>query len=193
MRNILRFERKSEFLARLIHFLLCVRNFIWWLRICFYFSLIWWLRSLFYFNLNMRPWAFQLLISVLTPHIGKHALSTFSQISMVSCQKGPTRHAYAWQIGPFWQDTPDVRRHWTAVSYMKQRAWRSMIWRLIYRGFSARLQYLQCVSNGDTAVLHWAIDISMISIIFLPNVLNLCYPSPLETESVFSCNIYGAL
>ena len=22
-------------------------------------------------------------------------------ISMVSCQKGPTRHAYAWQIGPF--------------------------------------------------------------------------------------------
>ena len=28
-------------------------------------------------------------------------------ISMVSCQKGPTRHAYAWQIGPFWQDTLD--------------------------------------------------------------------------------------
>ena len=28
--------------------------------------------------------------------------------SMVSCQKGPTRHAYAWQIGPFWQDTLDV-------------------------------------------------------------------------------------
>ena len=25
--------------------------------------------------------------------------------SRVSCQKGPTRHAYAWQIGPFWQDT----------------------------------------------------------------------------------------
>ena len=24
---------------------------------------------------------------------------------MVSCQKGPARHAYAWQIGPFWQDT----------------------------------------------------------------------------------------
>ena len=23
----------------------------------------------------------------------------------VSCQKGPTRHAYAWQIGPFWQYT----------------------------------------------------------------------------------------
>ena len=29
-------------------------------------------------------------------------------ISMVSCQKGPTRHAYAWQIGPFWQDTLEL-------------------------------------------------------------------------------------
>ena len=28
-------------------------------------------------------------------------------ITMVSCQKGPTRHAYAWQIGPFRQDTLD--------------------------------------------------------------------------------------
>ena len=30
-------------------------------------------------------------------------------ILRVSCQKGPTRHAYAWQIGPFWQDTLDIR------------------------------------------------------------------------------------
>ena len=29
-------------------------------------------------------------------------------ISMVSCQKGPTRHAYAWQIEPFLQDTLDI-------------------------------------------------------------------------------------
>ena len=29
-------------------------------------------------------------------------------MSRVSCQKGPTRHAYAWQIGPFWQDILDV-------------------------------------------------------------------------------------
>ena len=28
---------------------------------------------------------------------------------MVSCQKGPTHHAYAWQIGPFWQDTLDLQ------------------------------------------------------------------------------------
>ena len=30
-------------------------------------------------------------------------------ISRVSCKKGPTHHAYAWQIGPFWQDTLDIR------------------------------------------------------------------------------------
>ena len=30
-----------------------------------------------------------------------------TQILMVSCQKGPNRHDYAWQIGPFWQDTLD--------------------------------------------------------------------------------------
>ena len=30
-------------------------------------------------------------------------------ISRVSCQNGPTRHAYAWQIGPFWQDILDIR------------------------------------------------------------------------------------
>ena len=33
---------------------------------------------------------------------------TSVNISMASCQKGPTRHAYAWQIGPFWQDTIDI-------------------------------------------------------------------------------------
>ena len=31
-----------------------------------------------------------------------------AMISIVSSQKGPTRHAYAWQIGPFWQDTLDI-------------------------------------------------------------------------------------
>ena len=40
-----------------------------------------------------------------------HALDTCcwhqkaSYNSRVSCQKGPTHHAYAWQIRPFWQDT----------------------------------------------------------------------------------------
>ena len=34
---------------------------------------------------------------------------------MVSCQKGPTRHAYAWQIGPFWQDTLDISFHFCGI------------------------------------------------------------------------------
>ena len=37
----------------------------------------------------------------------KKNVAPASDISRVSCQKGPTRHAYAWQIGPFWQDIPD--------------------------------------------------------------------------------------
>ena len=32
-----------------------------------------------------------------------------NQRSRVPRQKGPTRHAYAWQIGPFWQDTLEMR------------------------------------------------------------------------------------
>ena len=32
---------------------------------------------------------------------------------MASCQNGPTRHAYAWQKGPFWQDTLAL---WTGFS-----------------------------------------------------------------------------
>ena len=31
-------------------------------------------------------------------------------MTMVSCQKGPTHHDYAWQIWPFWQDTLELRK-----------------------------------------------------------------------------------
>ena len=37
-----------------------------------------------------------------------NSVSVLFIISRVSCQKGPTRHAYAWQIGPFWQDALDI-------------------------------------------------------------------------------------
>ena len=54
--------------------------------------------------------------------------------SMVSCQKGPTCHAYAWQIGPFWQDTfkmsyPFAKMIWVHSSllvrpeYVKRQCW----------------------------------------------------------------------
>ena len=35
-------------------------------------------------------------------------MTCYAHISMVSCQKGPTSHAYAWHLGPFWQDTLDL-------------------------------------------------------------------------------------
>ena len=38
----------------------------------------------------------------------KNSIFYLLLISMVSCQKGPTRHAYAWQMGPFWHDTLDM-------------------------------------------------------------------------------------
>ena len=47
--------------------------------------------------------------------VGRDRIKCIHLISMVSCQKGPTRHAYAWQIGPFWQDTLDMN---TEVIYI---------------------------------------------------------------------------
>ena len=41
-------------------------------------------------------------------HVLLHKYADVFHISRVSCQKGPTHHAYAWQIGHFWQDTLDI-------------------------------------------------------------------------------------
>ena len=43
--------------------------------------------------------------------------------SMVSCQKGPNRHAYAWQIGPFWQDTLEIRHEEKATWGRSLHTW----------------------------------------------------------------------
>ena len=48
---------------------------------------------------NSRIWGI-----LLSRDITWISIKVMTHISMVSCQKGPTRHAYAWQIGPFWQD-----------------------------------------------------------------------------------------
>ena len=45
-----------------------------------------------------------------------HSSLVMAYMSRVSCQKGPTRHAYAWLIGPFWQDTLDVSVIWAVIS-----------------------------------------------------------------------------
>ena len=40
-------------------------------------------------------------------------------------QKGPTRHAYAWQIGPFWQDTLDI---WSIIKQDKSKMMFILFW-----------------------------------------------------------------
>ena len=47
--------------------------------------------------------------------ISQRGLHDTDHISMVSCKKGPTRHAYAWQIGPFWQDTLDMGYRYVCI------------------------------------------------------------------------------
>ena len=54
-----------------------------------------------------------------------------NHISMVFCQKGPTRHAYVWQIGPFWQDTLNMMRMYIVLH--KKVVW-SIPCFITYRG-----------------------------------------------------------
>ena len=69
---------------------------------------------------------FKLLFHVREPKLQKAwnlNLFDFTFMSIVSCQKGPTRHAYAWQIGPFWQDTLDVYLAMVSLEAMGDRFW----------------------------------------------------------------------
>ena len=61
-----------------------------------------WVRKLLGIKQETSHFLNQWWPSLLT-HITK-----WVDISRVSCQKGPTHHAYAWQIGPFWQDALDM-------------------------------------------------------------------------------------
>ena len=54
----------------------------------------------------------------------------FIHMSRVSCQKGPTRHAYAWQIGPFWQGTLDVPWTWTMSASTKRQPSFVLLWKV---------------------------------------------------------------
>ena len=81
-------------------------------------------------------------------------------ITRVSCQKGPTRHAYAWQIGPFWQDTLEDRWH----------TWQSMIEALDCRLTHCILK--QMIYNFINIVpisLIWALK--LIAVFFIRNTL----------------------
>ena len=54
-----------------------------------------------------------------------------SNISRVSCQKGPICHAWAWRVGPFWQDTLDMICYY-ALQSLKNWTYKwiiSLIWK----------------------------------------------------------------
>ena len=53
------------------------------------------------------------------------------EISRVSCQKGPTRNAYTWQIGPFWQDNLDMFSTQFSPSGL------GLLWDILWTGIKA--------------------------------------------------------
>ena len=85
-------------------------------------------------------------------------------ISMVSCQMGHSRHAYAWQVGPFWQDTLDICAYckikhlcldtyphishntsWFKKKYLKQTR---DLYAYKYGMFTRTLQWIHVISKG---------------------------------------------
>ena len=58
--------------------------------------------------IDVKSTLVELIKQVISRYPNQWCTVSLTHISMVSCQKGPTRHAYAWQIGPFWQDTIDI-------------------------------------------------------------------------------------
>ena len=83
-------------------------------------------------------------------------------MSMVSCQKGPTRHAYAWQIGPFWQDTLDVRLAYTKSGPCRDSGLPTHIWwpswypdEEVLRGLVTATACTGMVIDNDFAIGHF--------------------------------------
>ena len=82
-------------------------------------------------------------------------------MSRVSCQKGPTRHAYAWQIGPFWQDTLDVAcaNMWTAwviINCFRPKC-NFRIWIITLQTVGKMCPCLCCVHNIVSLMPLWLI------------------------------------
>ena len=76
---------------------------------------------------------------------------------MVSCQKGPTRHAYAWQTGPFWQDTLDVcslSRTWQCQDI----SWHSVHYKVRYNLPCSFQHYRMCFDDHMMQLTHWGRD-----------------------------------
>ena len=81
------------------------QNGVWWDLVQVYFEICG--RVLFFLRyLHKKAYIFSSNDNLTSYHSRK---SLWWNITMVSCQKGPNRHAYAWQIGPFWQDSLDKK------------------------------------------------------------------------------------
>ena len=89
-------------------------------------------------------------------------VNNFIHMSMVSFQKGPTRHAYAWQIGPFWQDTIDVSWSCRIFSYRTYHCAVHIVSSMSHplpslaepkTGWSCRWKHVKLIPTGLAALL----------------------------------------
>ena len=108
--------------------------------------------------------------------VGYHRVSISCRwsvdISMVSYQKGPTRHAYAWQIGPFCQDTLDfakmadeISREYRAISRIKPmhtvcccHSMSDWVWMIAIKTALHRLHFHCCgfhIHEGSVVLWKW--------------------------------------
>ena len=98
-------------------------------------------------------------------------------MSMVSCQKSPTGHAYAWRIGPFWQDTLDVENDWSATTWHLKSPAPCPWYQQSYPGV-ARASVEDDYMKGDSALLciikgNRFISVSRIRMRFIRQII--CY------------------
>ena len=100
-------------------------------------------------------------------HFTSHSTDCSKAYSMVSCQKGPTRHAYAWQIGPFWQNTLVFKL--TTKKPSKLCITCHLCWESTAMGFPA-----QRASNAESWSMSWWHDRHP-SVSYCILLLNICH------------------
>ena len=82
---------------------------------------------------------------------------THTHKSRVSCQKGPTRHTDAWQIGPFWQDTLDISyiTHWVVLLEVSICPERTQAWLPRHRSHCCSSAGSRHTKSAKTHVYRW--------------------------------------
>ena len=66
-------------------------------------------------------------------------------ISRVSCQKGPICHAWAWRVGPFRQDTIDIK---VVIRWLPFRRWHFQLHFLQWKIWYSIKILLKCIAKG---------------------------------------------